>query len=843
MGNGRLWKLCVLGILLFGCSNSLLPAQNFCIKVNEVQFRPATGIVAQQCREWIELYNTSDVASVNLTGWYLRTDVNNNPNNPSWVQDEIVTWTSRFALGPNDLVAGPLQLNTINIPPQTLCVILTPAWNNTATLLKDIPNNTIVLTLKNASYWGGGGGTGAVPNGLLFNNGDHVKIFDSNPLNAGSQLIDSVVWYGGPGNDWSIQRDNDCVWRWHSSTVQAVVGGHPKDLDNSILANHTFAVHNFVPTPPTVAITGDSICTGDSVAFSMNTWPCVDSVRWDFDDPPSGSNNTSTDTTTSHTFNNAGSFNVQLFIWSACHVDTVATIVTVMDHPVVDIGPDSVICPGDSVLLDAGHPGSLYNWSTGAFSQSIFAKNIGQYSVIVDSSGCIGYDTMNIGIQSIPAVDLGNDTVLCPGETVTLDAGNMHNNYVWQNGAIGKTHLVTSQGQYYVDAFIGTCVESDTVQVWYHPTLSIDLGQDTGYCPGTSITLNAGLNWNSYLWSDGSNGSTLLVTSPGTYHVSLTDIGDCPYSDTINIIQYPEPVVDLGPDSSLCENDALVIDAGNPGSTFQWSNGAGTQSITVNSAGTYWVNVVNQFTCNQLDTIEIDYIFLPLDLGPDQSICKGDTAVMVASVPGASYVWAGGQTGNTISTMTPGVYSVTASIRHCSAYDEMRVVVIPLPAVQLRNDTSLCKGEEVLLHAGSGGTDFLWSNFATSNRIIATQTGMYRVDVSNECGIATDSVEITFEDCFCEVYMPNAFTPNGDMTNDIFLPVINCDIVEFSIQIFDRWGMLVFRSNDYNTGWDGRLHGEFMAEGVYVFRMEYVGIDQFGNLYLGDLSGSVTLLR
>jgi len=135
-------------------------------------------------------------------------------------------------------------LNTIVIPPQTLAIILTPAWNNTNTLQKDIPTNAIILTLKTATYWGGNNSS-SVPNGLLFHNGDYVILYDGNPTLPVSQMIDSVVWSGSQGFDWSIQRDNDCDFRWHNSAPNASIGGFFKDLDFSLLANHSFGITNF----------------------------------------------------------------------------------------------------------------------------------------------------------------------------------------------------------------------------------------------------------------------------------------------------------------------------------------------------------------------------------------------------------------------------------------------------------------------------------------------------------------------------------------------------------------------------------------------------------------------
>ena len=224
----------------------------------------------------------------------------------------------------------------------------------------------------------------------------------------------------------------------------------------------------------------------------------------------------------------------------------------------------------------------------------------------------------------MPPVIPGPDTTLCPGESILLDAGNLHSNYAWQNGAGGNTFPVNNPGHYSVTAFLGNCPATDSISVLYFPLLSLFLGQDTGFCPGSNLTLNAGGVWNTVSWSNGSSSNSITVNLPGTYSVAVCDSGNCPYGDTINIIQYPEPIVNLGPDSSLCENETILIHAGNPGSVYQWQNSFPQETFFVTNPGTYWVEVTNVFGCRSRDTIEIDYNFLPPDLGPDLDICNGD---------------------------------------------------------------------------------------------------------------------------------------------------------------------------------------------------------------------------
>src|SRR5690606_27549151 len=162
-------------------------------------------------------------------------------------------------------------------------------------------------------------------------------------------------------------------------------------------------------------------------------------------------------------------------------------------------------------------------------------------------------------INPDPVVDLGPDT-LVGTPSYTLDAGNAGANYVWSNNSTNQTLNVTTSGQYYVTVTdANNCSASDTVNVTVVPPPAVNLGNDTAICQGASVTLNAGNPGANIQWENNSNAQTRTVSNPGQYHVTVSYNANCKASDTINIIVNPLPVVDLGPDTSLCGSGSVIV--------------------------------------------------------------------------------------------------------------------------------------------------------------------------------------------------------------------------------------------------------------------------------------------
>jgi gliding motility-associated-like protein len=231
----------------------------------------------------------------------------------------------------------------------------------------------------------------------------------------------------------------------------------------------------------------------------------------------------------------ASSYYVQTRETNGCSVDP-QIAVQVYPQPPLNIGGDQTVCPGDSVLLDAGTSFSTYQWSTGSTNEAIWAEAKGTYDVRATTpGGCILRDTMILANYPAPVTHLDPDTVLCVGTDRVLTPGAGFASYQWNNGSSAPTLTVDSIGQYRVTVTDGQgCSTTDSVDiVALAPLPSKFLPADTSICQYGSVTLKPDGEFTSYLWSDGSTGATLTVRSAGLYDLQVVDRNGCTGRDSV----------------------------------------------------------------------------------------------------------------------------------------------------------------------------------------------------------------------------------------------------------------------------------------------------------------------
>jgi hypothetical protein len=273
----------------------------------------------------------------------------------------------------------------------------------------------------------------------------------------------------------------------------------------------------------------------------------------------------------------------------------------------VDLGSDFVACGPLDYYIELGDQNiTQATWSDGNTEINRIFKVPGNYSVIaVNQYGCTSRDSIMLGQSDFPFVDLG-DAALCPGGSITLDAG-VYESYSWNTGATTQTVLATSPGGYSVSVTneFG-CQGTGFVFITLANNPAVELGPDKNLCAGQILTLDAGNTGAEYLWSNGATTQTIEADAAGSYTVTVTNTAGCSGSDVVTLIDVATPTVNLGPDSTICDNQTLVLDAGNPGSIYAWSNGASTQTITVNIENVYAVTVSNTFGCTATDDVLVE---------------------------------------------------------------------------------------------------------------------------------------------------------------------------------------------------------------------------------------------
>ncbi len=314
-----------------------------------------------------------------------------------------------------------------------------------------------------------------------------------------------------------------------------------------------------------------------------------------------------------------------------------------------------------------------------------------------------------------------------------------------------------------------------------------------------------------------------------------------------------------------CLNDTIYFDANlSPARyTFSWDLGDGNTSTEAAfshfypSLGFYPVELIIYDECLETyDTLNRDLLISlrqAVEASGDTIICEGESFSLSATdITSARFEWTGPNNYFSesqfpiISNAKPemsGDYAVIGIVSGCATYPSYTSVeIIATPEPELGNDTIFCS-ENVLVTLDPGDfSDYLWQDNSTDPNFTVQGEGTFWVEVVDQYGcIGTDTVSLK-EICPTRIYVPNAFTPNFDGTNDSF-GIYGFHIINMKLTIFDRWGSLLFESTDPDERWDGTVNGEPAANGVYVWQLNVEGYEADGTIFTEVQSGSLTLLR
>lgn len=706
-------------------------------------------------------------------------------------------------------------------------------------------------------------------------------------------------------------------------------------------------------------------CPGLNVNFNYTPGPDVLSVLWKFGDPASGVNNTSSLNNPVHTFSANGTYNVELIKFTNCGTDTLRRQVSTSGID-LNLGADTLVCGGINVLLNSSSAGSgnTFLWQDGSTNPTFTATTAGLYwCQVTNTMGCIARDSLNVSFKPIPVYSLGNDTAICQGNSITLNATVTNaTSYSWNTLATTPTISTTLAGIYWCDVNKEGCVFRDSLTLTMAPSPLVNLGADISMCGTTPIVLDATYPNCTYLWQNGSIDPTLTTTTSGLYWVQVTSNNGCAKRDSINIafnsmpvfslgadtaicsgdililnatvptaVSYlwntgavtptinaflpgiywcevnngcvyrdtlvitavlPKPVINLGNDTTACGNGPIILNAINTNASYLWQNNSTNPTISATTTGIYWVQVTSNNGCTKRDSINIIFDPIPVfNLGPDTDICQNDLLTLNATVNNAnSYQWNTGAITAAIDVSQPGIYWCQVTKQNCVFRDSLVVLSIkPLPVVNLGNDQTLCEGLTTSLDATYSNSSYLWQDGTTNPVLIVTQQGTYIVEVNyngckksdtvivnynlkprftlgqdqaicpgntiqlnpqlnslwqlrwqdgttnptytvtqpgtyslsaaNNCGTTQDDIVVSKG--ICKVYVPTAFTPNNDGLNDIFRVSGTEVITDFDLKIFNRWGEIIFETTDKMKGWDGKLKGKMLTTGTFVYLLKY----------------------
>jgi PKD repeat protein len=444
--------------------------------------------------------------------------------------------------------------------------------------------------------------------------------------------------------------------------------------------------------------------------------------------------------------------------------DTVTVTVNPLPVPVIVPVGKTTFCQGDTVVLKAPAGFSQYQWSTGESTPSITVRDSGDYFLVVtNSNGCKGLsNTISVRTIALPSPTLtaNGPTSFCIGGNVQLSAPAGYTKYQWSTGALTPSINVKDPGNYWVMVTNSTgCVgSSDTVAVVVNPLPAPKLSRSgpTNVCQGDSLQISAPTGYVKYKWSTGDTTESIMVKTGGNYSVLVTNSNGCVgSSDTasVTILPLPKPKLVAKGSTSICPASTLQIDAPSGFSSYLWSNGATTQSITVSDSGRYSVIVTNSNGCiGNSDTITVKVLPPPspkLSANGSTSLCAGTTVQLSAPAGFLKYLWSNGATTQTIGVKDAGNYWVTVTNNNgCQGNsDTISVTVNPLPNPKLsaNGPTTFCQSDSLLLSAPSGFVRYQWTTGDTTESIMVKTGGNYSVLVtnSNGCQGRSDTIAVT----------------------------------------------------------------------------------------------------
>jgi gliding motility-associated-like protein len=468
-------------------------------------------------------------------------------------------------------------------------------------------------------------------------------------------------------------------------------------------------------------------------------------------------------------------------------------------------------------------------------------------------AGCtIHRDSILLTVLQAPALlQLGPDTSICTGNNIVLNAHTGYASYRWQDGSTDSIFIVTQPGVYFVTTS-NACGDhfSDTINVQLHASILLSLGNDLSICKKDTATIIAPADFISYQWSPAYqinqlSGSSVRVNPlvDTTYFVKAEKSPGCFAYDTIRVTVNKSPLIKLGNDTSFCAGDSILMDAGAGFQQYEWNIGANSQQFLAKSVGQYIVKATTSAGCVSTDSLTVMQAYTNpiVNLGTDTILCKGTNRLLDAGLF-AQYLWNTGYTSQQININDTGYYKVQVTdINHCKGNGGLYIsTLVNPPASFLPADTAICSYGEVVLMANKSYAAYLWNNGKTNPTITITQPGLYWLQATDayHC-VGKDSLIVLQKECMKGLYVPTAFSPNQDGKNDVFKPLIFGDVKLFQWVLYNRYGQIVFSTNNPTKGWDGRVNGELQNTGSFIWVCHY----QFLGEKEQEKSGNVMLIR
>jgi len=609
---------------------------------------------------------------------------------------------------------------------------------------------------------------------------------------------------------------------------------------------------------PTISGTPVSVCSGGTVPVTANGGS---TYSWS---PATG---LSASTGATVNFNGTATTTYTITGTSAQNCTGTATVlVTVNPLPTIT-GNNVGVCNSGSVAVNVAGASS-YTWSpatnlsaTTGPSVTFTAGTTTTYTITgTNANNCTNTVSLTVTVSNGVVVDAGADQTECQGTPITLTATGA-NSYSWTGGITNGQSFTPAVGSL-TYTVTGTdaagCTGTDDVQVTINPNPTVSAGQDQSFCAGTSTTLN-GSGADSYTWTNGvQNGVNFTPNATVTYTVTGTTIDGCTGTDQVVVTVNPLPVVSAGADVTICIGESVTL-TGSGATNYTWNNGV-TNGVTFTptSAGNTTYTVTGTTAgCTGTDQVIVNVESAPvISFSPDVTTgCAPLTVNFTNNTPSSSNcTWLIGGTNNeltgcgtvTYTFMNGGCYDITLTVSSAAGCASTLTVpdmicVEDQPIASFSPSSSQVEMLDGIVDFDNetvGATSYVW-DFGDGSETTTIENpthdfgglalGNYTVTLVATspagCVDTAQSVIQVYEELI--FYVPNTFTPDDDDFNQTFQPIFTSgfDPLDFNMKIFNRWGEVVFETNDATVGWDGSYGSnnevQMVQDGVYTWKIEF----------------------
>ncbi|MDD3876449.1 MAG: choice-of-anchor L domain-containing protein [Bacteroidales bacterium] len=717
--------------------------------------------------------------------------------------------------------------------------------------------------------------------------GSNNAICQGSTLNLTVNTGTSWIWAGPNGFTSNVQ--NPVIT--NASTASS--GTYTVTVTNAQGCTGIATTNATVNSNPSPTIGSNSpVCQGNTLNLTSGT-----ASAWSWTGP-----NGFTSTSQNPIINNitslaSGSYTLTVTNSQGCS-GTVTTNVIVNALPLVIAGSNSPVCIGNNLSLSV-NTGVSWNWAgPGGFNSTSQNPSInsvtpvagGTYTVTVtNNQGCSTSSSTIVSLNSNPVALAGSNSPICEGNSLNLHV-NTGTSWNWsgpdnfsstlQNPIINSTNL-SAAGTYSVTVTDANgCTGNSSLIATISPApLLVATAFPSEICLGSQTTISSGGGF-LYVWNTGdideSFTASPLVTS--TYTVSGTDNLGCTGTAQVQVIVHPNPTVSITPSQpAICEGEDIVITAVSNGLNpqFLWNNNNTSASLTVSPVinTPYSVVVTDVHGCTGEVTTSVNVNPLPdvdFEADPLSGCVPHNVSFSSLSSASNSHNWNFGDNfSNNLTNpehlyLISGIYSVTLTVTSSTGCSNTitknnYIEVYPKPTASFYTSTNITdefESEISFVNQSSGATSWFWLFGEGNNDSISQEENpIYTYNSDGEYGVwlyvenqygCSDSIskDILIKP-LTTFYIPNSFSPNGDGINDYFGPVgVGFDTNSFEMYIYDRWGKLIFMTEDINYLWDGRISdtGNMAGQDVYSWVI-FFNKPNKSESHLNRYIGSVILLR